>query len=206
MTIETSAALLVAMIISAAAPGPGVFACISKALASGYRASILLICGIVAGNIVFFILAMLGLSAIVRLCGDLFIVIKWAGGAYLVWLGWKMYRAAPTPPDLASRMSGETRVSDFFAGLFVPFSNPKVILFYVSLLPSFIDLGALSYFDGLTAVCLITFALFSVLSAYAVLASRTRRIFASRRAVRNLNRGAGITMMGTGVIIATRSN
>ena len=78
-----------------------------------------------------------------RTLSDLFVVIKWAGGAYLVWLGWKMYRAEPTPPDLESRMAGETRASDFFAGLFVPFSNPKVILFYVSLLPSFIDLSAI---------------------------------------------------------------
>ena len=54
MAIETSAALFAAMIIFIAAPGPGVFTCIAKALASGYRASILLVCGIVAGNILFF--------------------------------------------------------------------------------------------------------------------------------------------------------
>jgi threonine/homoserine/homoserine lactone efflux protein len=206
MTIETACALLLAMMISAATPGPGVFACVSRALASGFRASLYVICGIVLGNVVFLILVILGLSAIAQILGDLFFIIKWVGGAYLVWLGWKMWTAEPAIPDTEKYLVEGKKQAGFICGLFVPFSNPKVILFYVSLLPSFVELSNLNYLDSLIAACLIAFALVSVLSAYAYLASRTRRIFASHRAVRNLNRGAGAAMMGAGVVIATQSN
>lgn len=205
MTIETAIALLMAMIICAATPGPGVFACIAKALASGFKASIYVIFGIVLGNVVFLIFAFLGLSAIAQMLGEMFIIVKWVGGAYLFWLGCKMLRADPRI-SVSEKVSIKNKSSDFISGLIIPFSNPKVILFYVSLLPSFIDLSALNLLDITIAALLIAFALISVLAGYSYIASRSRRIFTSHRALRNLNRGAGGAMMGTGVIIATQSN
>lgn len=205
MTIETATALLMAMIISAAVPGPGVFACIAKALASGFKASTIVILGIVFGNIIFLLFAILGLSAIAQMLGDLFIIIKWSGGAYLFWIGLKMWRSEPGILE-SEKISIKNKRSDFISGLFVPFSNPKVILFYVSLLPSFLDLSALNMADMVIAAFLVAFALVIVLAGYSYIASRSRRIFTSHRALRNLNRGAGAAMMGTGVIIATQSN
>lgn len=204
MTIETAIALLVAMIICAASPGPGVFACIAKALGSGFKGTIFVICGIVAGNITFLIFAILGLSAIAQMLGGLFIIIKWMGCAYLFWLGWNMWRAEPAVLDSEKCLAKEKIFSDFVGGLFIPFSNPKVILFYVSLLPSFIDLSALNYLDILLAAFLIAFALVLVLAVYAYIASRSRQLFRSPRALKNLNRGAGGAMMGTGVIVASQ--
>ncbi|MGD9211259.1 MAG: LysE family translocator [Desulfobacteraceae bacterium] len=205
MTIETSFALLMAMIISAAVPGPGVFACVAKALASGFKASTIVILGIVLGNIIFLIIAILGLSAIAQMIGDMFIVIKWGGGAYLFWLGLKMWRSDPKSLE-SGKKSFNNKRSEFISGLIVPFSNPKVILFYVSLLPSFLDLSVLNTIDTVIAVFLIAFSLISVLTGYSYIASRSRRIFASHQALKNLNRGAGATMMGTGVMIAAQSN
>lgn len=204
MTMETSFALLVAMIISAAVPGPGVFACIAKALASGFRGALIVISGIVLGNLVFLLIAVSGLSAIAQRFGELFILIKWGGGAYLFWLGFKMWRAAPGVLKEQKSAMGK-KGSDFFGGLLVPFGNPKVILFYVSLLPSFLDLSALNLPDIVLAAFLVAFALAVVLAGYSFIASRSRRLFSSHRALRNLNRGAGAAMMGTGLLIATQS-
>ena len=206
MTIETGFALFLAMVICAATPGPGVFACIARAVASGFRASLYVICGIVIGNIVFLIFAILGLSAVAQTFSDLFILVKWMGGAYLFWLGWKMWTTKPAVMGDEKYPARQKKGGNFIGGLLVPFSNPKVVLFYVSLLPSFVDLADLQYRDCLAAACLIASALTAVLSAYACMASRMRHLFASRRAARNLNRGAGMAMMGTGVIIATQSN
>ena len=116
-----------------------------------------------------------------------------------------MWTAGPTIMDTKKHLV-EQKKSGFIVGLFVPFSNPKVILFYVSLLPSFVELSVLNYLDIMIAACLIALALFTVLSIYAYIASHTRHFFESRRAAQNLNRGAGVAMMGTGVIIATQSN
>ena len=206
MSIETALALFLAMVICAATPGPGVFACIAKAIGSGFRASIYVICGIVAGNVVFLLFAILGLSVVAQMLGDLFVIIKLTGGAYLFWLGWKMWRTEPDVLNDKMYLGEEKRGSNFIGGLIVPFSNPKVILFYVSLLPSFVDLSTLSFFDCLYAAGLIALALTAVLSVYAFAASRMRHLVAGHRAARNLNRGAGATMMGTGVVIAVQSN
>lgn len=205
MTFEIAFALLIAMIISAAVPGPGVFACIAKALASGLKASMSVVFGIVLGNIIFLMLAVLGLSAIAQMLGEMFMFIKFAGGAYLFWLGWKIWAAEPkiTNPE---KVLHETWSSGLIGGLFIPFSNPKVILFYVSLLPSFLDLSTLDYYEISMAAVLIAIALLIVLTTYSYIASRSRHFFSNRRAMRNINRGAGITMMGTGVIIASQSN
>ena len=205
MTIETAFALLIAMIISAAVPGPGVFACIAKALASGMKGAMYVIFGIVLGNIVFLILAILGLSAIAQMLGELFVLIKWAGGAYLFWLGFKMWQAKPEVSNPEKPLQ-ENRSSGLLGGLFIPFSNPKVILFYVSLMPSFMDLSVLDKSDIFIAAFLIAIALFFVLAAYSYIASRSRHFFSSDRAMRNLNLGTGATMMGIGVVIATKSN
>ncbi len=204
MTIETAFALMVAMIVSAAVPGPGVFACIAKALGSGFKASLYVISGIVIGNVIFLMFAILGLAAVAQMLGEMFILIKWAGGAYLFWLGWKMWKSEPQISD-TRKPQDEKKSSGLVGGLFIPFSNPKVILFYVSLLPTFMDLSALVYYEIIVAAFLIAIALVIVLTIYSFIASRTRSFFSNRKAMKNVNRGAGITMMGTGVIIATQS-
>jgi threonine/homoserine/homoserine lactone efflux protein len=205
MNIETAFALFFAMIISAIVPGPGVFACIAKALASGFKASMYVILGIVLGNVIFLLLAVLGLSAIAQMAGDMFLFIKWAGGAYLFWLGWKMWTNKPKITD-SQDLLHEKRSSGLIGGLFVPFSNPKVILFYVSLLPSFVNLSTLNLYEVILSVFLIVIALVIVLATYSYIASRSRQLFTNHKAMRNLNRCAGITMMGTGVVIAIKSN
>lgn len=146
----------------------------------------------------------LPVCAAAQVLGYLFIVVKWLGGAYLFWLGWKMWTAKPDIRENEDRRVRPGKGSSFLGGLLVPFSNPKVILFYVSLLPSFVDLSRLNWSGGVSAAGLIALALTAVLSVYAYTASRMRHLFTSCRAAKNLNRGAGAAMMGTGVMIAMR--
>ncbi len=82
-----------AMLILAASPGPGVFATVARALSSGFRPAVGVIAGIVAGDIIFLGLAVFGLSVIAQAMGEFFFIIKIVGGAYLIWLGLKMWRA-----------------------------------------------------------------------------------------------------------------
>jgi threonine/homoserine/homoserine lactone efflux protein len=84
-------------------------------------------------------------------------------------------------------------------------SNPKVILFYCGFLPTFLDLSALTIFDLALVAVIITLVLSGVLTTYAYLASRARRIFTNERSVKRLNRAAGGVMVAAGVAIAVRS-
>jgi threonine/homoserine/homoserine lactone efflux protein len=197
--------LSVAMLILAASPGPGVFATVSRALASGFRPALAVICGIVLGDIIFLLFAVLGLSMIAQAMGDLFFIVKICGGAYLIFLGIRIWMKKPAPASKENGKNAGTVWGNLVSGLIITLSNPKVILFYCGFLPTFLDLSALALYDLVLIVGIITIVLVSVLSAYALLASRARKIFTNRKSVRRLNRAAGSVMVATGVAIATRS-
>ena len=205
MTLYSAIGFSVAMLILAASPGPGVFATVARALASGFRPALAVICGIVLGDIIFLMLAALGLSIVARLFGNMFVIIKICGGAYLVWLGIRIWLKNPQPASGTQDSDSSSRWENFVGGLIITLSNPKVILFYCGFLPTFLDLSSLTTLDLAIVVIIITAVLIGVLGTYAYLASRARQIFSSQRSVQRLNRAAGSVMVAAGVAIAVRS-
>ena len=205
MTLYSTIGLSVAMLVLAASPGPGVFATVARALASGFRPALAVIGGIVLGDIIFLLFAVFGLSMIAQALGDLFFIVKICGGIYLIFLGIRIWMREPA---LATNTNGDhnkARWGNFVSGLVVTLSNPKVILFYCGFLPTFLDLSVLTLADLALVVGIITIVLACVLSTYALLASHARRMFTNHKAARRLNRAAGAVMVATGVVIATRS-
>jgi threonine/homoserine/homoserine lactone efflux protein len=193
------------MLILAASPGPGVFATVARALASGFRSALAVICGIVLGDIIFLLFAAFGLSMVARVLGNMFFIVKICGGAYLVWLGVKIWLKDPEPVFENQDADTRSQWANFVSGLVITLSNPKVILFYCGFLPTFLDLSTLTVFDLAIVVAIITAVLVAVLGTYAYLASRARKFFTSKRSVRRLNRAAGSVMVAAGVAIAVRS-
>ena len=193
-----------AMLALAASPGPGVFATVARALASGFRPALAVIAGIVLGDIMYLMFAILGLSVVARALGGLFVAVKVCGGAYLVWLGLKIWLTEPAaePKEPAGQRSGS---SNLIGGLLITLSNPKVILFYCGFLPTFVDLSTLKPLDITMIAGVVVIVLAGVLTVYAYLASRARRLFASPRAMKRLNRASGTVMMATGVAVAVKS-
>jgi threonine/homoserine/homoserine lactone efflux protein len=208
MSLISIISLSVAMFILAATPGPGVFATISRSLASGFVPALGVICGIVTGDIIFLLFAIMGMSVIAQIMGNLFVVIKLIGGAYLIFLGIKIWRSKPVLVKESFPQNKEKKglkYDNFLSGLVITLSNPKVILFYCGFLPTFLDLSSLSLFDiGIVAI-IVSFVLSSVLIFYAYLANRARQLFSSTQSVKRLNRTAGGVMIATGVAIAAKS-
>jgi len=205
LTLYSAVGFAAAMLVLAASPGPGVFATTARALASGFRPALAVIGGIVLGDIIFLLFAAFGLSMVARVLGDLFFIVKVCGGAYLVWLGIKIWRQRPDPALTNQNPAVRSTWGNFASGLIVTLSNPKVILFYCGFLPTFFDLSALTLVDLTLVVAIIAAVLGAVLTTYAYLASRARNLFTHERAVRRLNRAAGGVMVAAGVAIATRS-
>ncbi len=205
MTIYSVIGFSVAMLILAASPGPGVFATVAKALASGFRPSLGVICGIVLGDVIFLLFAAFGLTMVARSLGSLFYIIKLCGGIYLIWLGLKIWLKKPEPVGGFQSRNTDSSWSNFAAGLLITLSNPKVIIFYCGFMPTFFDLPTLTFVDLLVVIAIIALVLGCVLGAYAFLASCARILFGDRKAVRRLNRAAGGVMMAAGVAIAVRS-
>ena len=184
-------------------PGPGVTALVARVLTHGTRGSPAFISGFVVGSLTWFTIAATGLAVLASSFATLFVTIRYAGAAYLLYLAWRLWSAPIRPLD-SSAAAPQDRGRLFLAGLAINLGNPKVIVFFLALLPTVVDLGALTRL-GFAELALLVVAIAStVLAAYALAAARARRLLTSRRAIRLVNRGSGAVMAGAAVAIITR--
>lgn len=204
MTLISMLALAGAMFLLAATPGPGVFATVARSMASGFGHAAVVVAGIVTGDLIFLLLAIFGLASFATLLGDLFLLVKIAGGLYLIWLGFRIWSSKPD----AVEIHGVRELSwkqNFLSGLVITLGNPKVILFYLGFLPTFLDLATLSTGEVAIVAAVVSVVLGSVMLFYAWSAARAREFFRSSRAKRIMNRTAGGVMMATGSVLIIKS-
>lgn len=203
MTIYSAIGFLLAIIILAATPGPGMLATISKALTSDFSNTFSLICGLVSGDLFFLLFAVFGLSLVAQAMGDLFFIVKITGSIYLIFLGITLWRKGPDNKNSKYIQKRKTRWGNFLGGFIITLSNPKVILFYCSFLPTFLDLSALSFIDLFIVVAIVTFGITSVLSVYAFLAGRMRETLTREKTIK-INQAAGGVMITAGIALAAQ--
>jgi threonine/homoserine/homoserine lactone efflux protein len=191
------------MIILAATPGPGVITSMARAIAEGFKASLYFIGGLVAGDTVFLLLALFGLSAMAKLMGGFFLVVRIVGGLYLIYLGVKIYRDihALTPVETKR---GSNRIQIFTSGVLVTMGNPKPILFYASVLPTLIDFNEVRPVDVLVMILLIAVVSFSVLGTYSYIASLSHKVSMSDRWRKGINQVAGVVMIIVGLFVIVK--
>jgi threonine/homoserine/homoserine lactone efflux protein len=184
--------------IAAMAPGPVVMAISARALSRGFRAALPMVAGACVGDFLVLTLSVLGLAALAKAMGPLFLIVKLAGAAYLVWLGFKMW----TAPVDENTMTAAPASGGFLAQIALSVGNPKTIAFWVALVPTVIDASGLGFagYLALAAACFTVTP--AVLIAYAGLAARVRRFISSARARRRINKGAGLAMAGAGASVA----
>ena len=200
----TAANLLVfalALIVAAGSPGPSVAALVARVLTHDLREVLPFLAAMWLGEALWLGCAVAGLAVIARTLGVVFVVIKLIGVAYLLYLAWKMW-FAPTQVSKGEMPSGQSPWRMFGAGLTITLGNPKIMVFYLALLPTIVDLnrvGAAAWIE-LTAVTLLV--LMSVDFAWALLAVRARRLLTSRRAVKIANRTSATMMAGAAAVIA----
>ncbi len=205
LTLEGAAGLALATLVFAAIPGPGVTAVVSQALGRGLGPALLWGAGIVLGDMAYLLLAMLGLSLIAQQLGWVFALLKWAGAAYLVYLGVRclLAKAPASGQESGTGVAPPARslARTFLGGFCVSLGNPKVIAFYCGFLPGFVDLRALSGLDMFLVAATILPTCYGVVASYAWLASRGRNLARSGLAWKLANRGAGAVMIGAGVAV-----
>jgi len=204
MTALSLFAFAGAMFLLAITPGPGVFATVARALASGFLHASVVVAGIVAGDLVFLLLAIFGLAAVAELMGGFFTLVKFAGAAYLVWLGIGLWRGRVGATE-ATPIEEISWSSNFLSGLFITLGNPKVILFYLGFLPAFVDLTTLSAADVVMIATVVSVVLGLTMLGYAYAASSARQLFRSPGARQLLNRASGGVMIATGTVLAAKA-
>ena len=203
MTTNELLAFTGALFLMVIVPGPGVLACVSRALGSGFRMAVFVALGIMVGDMFFLLMAICGLAAVAELLGSFFSIVRYGGALYLVWLG---YRTWTSKIDLRSPKSSNTTSprSCLLSGLSITLGNPKAIVFYLSFLPALLDPKRLSTSDVMITATVVILTLAVVLVTYSYAANRVRGLFHSGRAIKGINRCAGTVMISAGVAIAAK--
>ncbi|TXR54057.1 LysE family translocator [Reinekea thalattae] len=205
MTLESAISFFIALFVFGITPGPGIFAIISRALVSGSRACFWLSLGMAVSDVLYLIAACFGLATIAENWSELFLAVRIFGGLYLLYLGWKLWTATSAAKITQPLVASPMRLKTFFQGFVISASNPKVILFYIAFLPTFIDVTVLQGKDIIIASALAIIALMIGLSLVAAFASSARHMVQTPRGSRRLNRTSGSIMMAAGAFLLLKN-
>jgi len=203
MTLASLAIFAGALLIAAGSPGPSIAALIARVLTRGPRDVFPFLAAMWVGEAVWLSLAVLGLAAIAESFHYLFVAIKWIGVAYLLYLAWKMW-TAPVDTDGAALPEAGSAGKLFFAGLTVTLGNPKIMMFYVALLPTIIDLNAVTVTGWVELVAVMLAVLVFVDLAWVAFAAKARQFLRSPRAMRIANRTSAGLMAGAAAAVAAK--
>jgi len=193
-----------ALFVAAASPGPGIAAIVARVLGRGTDGAVAFTTGVALGDVIWLTFAVTGLAMLAQTFQTVFLAVKYAGAAYLLYLAWKLWPAPATARDITVATVRESPSKLFFGGLAVTMGNPKVMVFYLALLPNLLDLRASGAAGYAELVGVVLAVLGTVFSGYILLAARARRLFTSSRAIKAINRTTGTVMAGAAVAIATR--
>jgi threonine/homoserine/homoserine lactone efflux protein len=194
-----------AYVLAVATPGPGVAAVIARSLGHGLRGAPAFIAGFMVGDLMWFTFAATGLAMLAQSAYTIFLLVKYAGVAYLLFLAYRLWTAPAKPMEAACDEARRDRPMQLFLGsLALTLGNPKTMIFFLAVLPTVVELKNLSMAGFFEIVSVIFVVPPGVLGAYAYGASRARRLFSKPEAVRWVQRGTGVAMASAAVAVATR--
>lgn len=194
MNTELFTAFVLITIVLIITPGPIVTFLIATGAAHGVRAGMTAVAGATIGNAILIAAIALGLSWVLKNAIGLFEILRWAGVAYLIWLGIQAWRHAGTETE-----APPLRRVHFWRGIFVALTNPKTIAFFTAFLPQFVD-PALPADRQLFVMCLTSIAIAFVFdSAWATAAGMGRAWFVKPARAKLLGRVSGAVLIGGGI-------
>lgn len=212
MELQVWMAYFVASWAIALSPGSGAVLSMTHGLAYGVKKASATIAGLQLGLAVILLVAGVGVGALLLASATAFTVVKFAGAGYLIWLGFKQWRAhvgvAPVAGGATPAQTGVPSVRErFVIGFFTNVTNPKGIVFMVAVLPQFIDPARGLWLQLLILLATTVAVDLIVMHGYAFLASRAQRWLATARARRAQNRvfGGVLMVMGASLLLVKRA-
>ncbi|MFC6161715.1 LysE family translocator [Kribbella jiaozuonensis] len=162
-------------------PGPNMIYLVSRSIAQGRRAGLISLAGVGIGFLVYLLAASAGLATLFALVPEIYLTLKLAGAAYLLWLAWNALRPGGTSVFATQELAPDRPRKLFGMGLLTCLLNPKIAILYISLLPQFLDpsrghLGLQSLILGLTQLTVGV-----VMNAVFVITAGSVAVFLSRR-------------------------
>lgn len=192
-----------ALLVAAGSPGPSIAALVARVITRGWRDVLPFLAAMWFGEGIWLSFAILGLAYVAETFHMAFVVIKYAGVAYLLYLAWKMWTAPVEASDEALPNAG-SRLRLFFTGMAVTLGNPKIMMFYLALLPTIIDVASVTLIGWAELTLTMVVVLVAVDAVWVLAATQARRLLKSPRAMRIANRTSASMMAGAAAAIATR--
>jgi len=186
-------------------PGPSVLYIVTRSVSQGRRAGLISVLGVHVGSVVHVTAAALGLSALLASSATAFMIVKYLGAAYLVWLGVQKLRRRESGPVEEAPPVRSSRL--FTQGIVVNVLNPKTAIFFLAFLPQFVNpsRGPVALQIIVLGACFILLGIMSD-GGYALLAGTLAgRIRRTRKARRRLDRASGVVYLGLGATAALAS-
>jgi homoserine/homoserine lactone efflux protein len=187
-------------------PGPVVTLVVANSLSHGRRSGLATVAGASIGNAILLGATAVGLIAFFRLLSEVFEIVRWAGAAYLIWLGIRAWRTHGAQDGAIAPAAVRSSGAVFLQGFLIAITNPKAIFFYIAFLPQFVDPHLPA---GPQLLLMIgTMVVMGALSdtSYALLAARARGWFTvpKRRRLQSRISGTLLIGVGCGLLVARR--
>lgn len=184
--------------VFAASPGPDNVTIVAKTVANGPRSGIAYGLGTVAGILVYLGLAAFGLSLIASEMSLLMTGLRYLGGAYLIWMGIKLWTQKPATAEMQTELQKNDVIQLFATGFALNLGNPKMPLFYLALLPNFVtaDFGMPEYVALAMTIVAVEIV---VIGTHVWMAQRAKSLLRRPSVVRKTNRVTGLFLAGAGV-------
>lgn len=193
------------MLPLAAMPSSSVALVVARSVGSGRANGVFSALGIVAGDLVFVVMALIGMSALAEWLGALFSVVKYCAGVYLIWLGVGLLRSKSSLPVQSVRSRASSFVADFLAGLFLTLGDVKAILFYASLFPVLVDLERIGGWDIALIAAITVVTVGGVKLAYAMFAAEIVARLRDRVSSDLPRKLGGTLMIGCGSVLLIKA-
>ncbi|WP_349366052.1 MAG: LysE family translocator [Nitratireductor rhodophyticola] len=192
-----------ALLVAAGSPGPSIAALVARVITRGWRDVLPFLAAMWIGEGIWLSFAILGLAYVAETFHMAFVAIKYAGVAYLLYLAWKMW-TAPVETGSEALPNAGSRLRLFFTGMAVTLGNPKIMMFYLALLPTIIDVASVTLVGWAELTLTMVVVLVAVDAVWVLAATQARRLLKSPRAMRIANRTSASMMAGAAAAIATR--
>jgi len=190
-----------ALLVLFLTPGPVWLALTARALSGGFHAAWPVALGVVIGDVLWSVLAILGISWVLSVYGGFLEALRWVASGIFLFMGVMVIRKADRSIASDSRLTRPGMWAGFVAGLAVIIGNPKAILFYMGMLPGFFDLSALGWRDIAAIAALSAVVPLTGNVIMALFIDRARRLLTSPRALRRTNLTAGFLLVCVGLVI-----
>ena len=200
MSLQEILALLSIILVFVVSPGPGTLAVFSKSMQQGFIAAFFLSFGLILGDITYLVAVILSLDFFSNTIASFMDQVKILGGIYLIYLGVQSWRSGSF--EIKNNTSRKGNIAEFVTGYLISIVNPKVIVFYIAILPSFIDLNNLTLMIASQIIIIVFIGLMAGISVINLGASKIKDKLESSDSNSYINKIVGSIMMLAGIWLA----